>query len=156
MARPQRLASFPVESETVRNPPFDVLEEARILALTSDEAIDPAEPELEDKVDPVVKAQVARGLEEGMGAMMIYAQRLSDDPFWPIGLCVAWLLGRDRPEGVRLYARHRLGIGVIPVVGWADARTSLLRGLATARSVQLASLLRVAGGFRFRRQSGSI
>jgi hypothetical protein len=45
------------------------------------EAIDPAEQELEDKVDLVVKAQVARGLEEGMGAMMIYAQRLSDNPF---------------------------------------------------------------------------
>jgi hypothetical protein len=56
------------------------------------EVIDPAAQELEDKVDPFVKGLVARDLEKGMGAMMIYAQRLSEDPFWPIGLCVAWVL----------------------------------------------------------------
>jgi hypothetical protein len=41
--------------------------------------------------------------------------------------------GRDAPEVVRLYAQHRLGIGVIPVDGWVGARTSLLRALAAGK-----------------------
>src|ERR1700677_4915158 len=68
-----------------------------------------------------------------MGATMIYAQRLSEEPFWPIGLCVAWVRGRDALEVVGLYAQHHLGMGVIPVDGWVDARTSLLRALAAGK-----------------------
>ena len=101
--------------------------------MTPDEAIDPADPEVEDKVDPFVKGLVARDLEKGMGAMMVYAQRLSEDPFWPIGLCVAWVLGGDPSEATQLYARHRLGNGVIHVDGWVGARTSLLRALTAGK-----------------------
>jgi hypothetical protein len=100
--------------------------------VTPDEVIDPVDPE-EDKVDPFVKGLVARDLEKGMGAMMIYARRVSEDPFWPIGLCVAWVRGRDAPEVARLYAQHRLGIGVIPVDGWVNAETSLHFALATGK-----------------------
>jgi hypothetical protein len=46
---------------------------------------------------------------------------------------VAWVLGRDSSKAARLYARHRLGIGVVHVKGWVDARTSLLRALAAGK-----------------------
>lgn len=100
--------------------------------MTPDEVNDP-EQDRGDKVDPVIKAQVALGLENAMRSMMIYAQRLSEEPLWPIGLCVAWVLRQDASEVVGLYARHRLGIGVIAVDGWVDARRSLLRGLAAGK-----------------------
>jgi hypothetical protein len=68
-----------------------------------------------------------------MKSTTIYALERSKDPFWPIGFCVAWVLGRDTSKAVRLYARHRLGIGVVHVKGWIDARTSLLRALAAGK-----------------------
>ena len=85
------------------------------------------------KIDPQVQALVDRGLKEGMRSATIYALERSKDPFWPIGFCVAWVLGRDTSKAVRLYARHRLGIGVVHVKGWVDARTSLLRALAASK-----------------------
>jgi hypothetical protein len=84
-------------------------------------------------IDPQVQALVDRGLKEGMRSATIYALERSKDPFWPIGFCVAWVLGRDTSKAVRLYARHRLGIGVVHVKGWVDARTSLLRALAAGK-----------------------
>jgi hypothetical protein len=85
------------------------------------------------KIDPQIQALVDRGLKEGMRSTTLYALERSKDPFWPIGFCVAWVLGRDTSKAVRLYARHRLGIGVVHVKGWVDARTSLLRALATGK-----------------------
>jgi hypothetical protein len=38
--------------------------------------------------------------------------------------------GGDPSDASQLYARHRLGMGVIHVDGWVGARTSLLRALA--------------------------
>jgi hypothetical protein len=84
-------------------------------------------------LDPQLKALVDRNRKEGMKATKTYALERSKDPFWPIGLCVAWVLVRDPSKAVRLYARHRLGIGVIPVRGWIDARASLLRALAAGK-----------------------
>jgi hypothetical protein len=84
-------------------------------------------------IDPQVRALVDRGLKEGMRSATLYALERSKDPFWPIGFCVAWVLGRDTSKAVRLYARHRLGIGVVHVKGWVDARTSLLRALAAGK-----------------------
>jgi len=85
------------------------------------------------KIGPRVQALVDRGLKEGMRSTTLYALRRSKDPFWPIGFCVAWVLGRGTSKAVRLYARHRLGIGVVHVKGWVDARTSLLRALAAGK-----------------------
>jgi hypothetical protein len=93
--------------------------------------LDPAG--LRQKIDPQVQALVDRGLKEGMRSATLYALERSKDPFWPIGFCVAWVLGRDKSKAVRLYARHRLGIGVVHVKGWIDARTSLLRALAAGK-----------------------
>jgi hypothetical protein len=86
-----------------------------------------------DPVDPKVKALIDRRLKEGTRSTTIYALERSKDPFWPIGFCVAWVLGRDPSNAARLYARHRLGIGVVHVKGWIDARTSLLRALAAGK-----------------------
>jgi hypothetical protein len=85
------------------------------------------------KIDPQIQALVDRGLKEGMRSTTLYALERSKDPFWPIGFCVAWVLGRDTSKAVRLYARHRLGIGVVHVKGWVDGRTSLLRALAAGK-----------------------
>jgi hypothetical protein len=87
----------------------------------------------EQKIDPQVEALGNRGLKEGMRSTKLYALERSKDPFWPIGFCVAWVLGRDTSKAVRFYARHRLGIGVVHVKGWVDARTSLLRALAAGK-----------------------
>jgi hypothetical protein len=84
-------------------------------------------------IDPKVKALIDRRLKEGTRSTTIYALERSKDPFWPIGFCVAWVLGRDPSNAARLYARHRLGIGVVHVKGWIDARTSLLRALAAGK-----------------------
>jgi hypothetical protein len=85
------------------------------------------------KIDPRVRAIVARGFKEGMGSAKIYALEIGKDPFWPIGFCIAWVLGRDPSKTNRLYARHRLGMGIIPVRGWIDAQKSLLRALAAGK-----------------------
>jgi hypothetical protein len=85
------------------------------------------------ELDPQLKALVDRNLKEGMKATKRYALERSKDPFWPIGFCVAWVLARDQSKAVRLYARHRLGLGVIPIRGWIDARASLLRALAAGK-----------------------
>jgi hypothetical protein len=98
------------------------------------------------EIDPPFKALIDRGLKEGMRSTKLYALERSKDPFWPIGFCVAWVLGRDSSKAVRLYARHRLGIGVVYVKGWIDARTSLLRALATGEVEALG--VRVADGRR--------
>ena len=79
------------------------------------------------------QARIERDLKEGMKRTTSYALERSKDPFWPIGFCVAWVLGRDPSKAGRLYARHRLGFGMIPVEGWIDARTSLLRALAAGK-----------------------
>jgi hypothetical protein len=85
------------------------------------------------KIDPQIQALVDRGLKEGMRSTTLYALERSKDPFWPIGFCVAWVLGRDTSKAVRLYARHRVGIGVVHVKGWGDARTSLVSALAAGK-----------------------
>jgi hypothetical protein len=68
-----------------------------------------------------------------MKVTKIYALEQSKDPFWPIGFCVAYVLGGDLSEAAQLYARHRLGNGVIHVDGWVGARTSLLRALTAGK-----------------------
>ena len=85
------------------------------------------------KIDPQLKALIDRNLKKGMKVTKSYALELSKDPFWPIGFCVAYVLGGDPSEAAQLYARHRLGNGVIHVDGWVGARTSLLRALTAGK-----------------------
>jgi hypothetical protein len=85
------------------------------------------------KIDPQLKTLIDRDLKKGMKVTKIYALERSKDPFWPIGFCVAYVLGGDPSEAAQLYARHRLGNGVIHVDGWVGARTSLLRALTAGK-----------------------
>jgi hypothetical protein len=85
------------------------------------------------KIDPKLKALIDRDLKEGMKRTTSHALEQSKDPFWTIGFCVAWVLGRDPSKAPQLYARHQLGIGIIPVEGWIGARKTLLRALAAGK-----------------------
>jgi hypothetical protein len=101
--------------------------------MAPDEIIEPKEPEREKKKDSLLRTLVDRDLEERMGAPVARARQRSEDPFWPVGLCIAWVLGRGRSEAVELYARHRVGLGVREVDGWREAQTAVLRALASGR-----------------------
>jgi len=98
--------------------------------MSVDPDIDPEERDPEDRVDPVVKALIERNLEEGRSVATAHARQQLDGPYWPIGLCVAWVLGLDPSTAADLYAEHRLGMELLPLDGWAEARTTLLPALA--------------------------
>jgi hypothetical protein len=120
---------MPKAGEAVSKPNSDIVENARAAAVSPEGVAEPQQFGIEDKEDPRLKALIVRDLENGMVVNKKHADKLMGDPFWPIGLCVAWVLGGDPSEAAELYARHRLGMGVIHVDGWVRARTSLLRAL---------------------------
>ena len=101
--------------------------------MSVDPDIDPEERDPEDRVDPVVKALIERNLEEGRSVATAHARQQLDGPYWPIGLCVAWVLGPDPSTAADLYAEHRLGMELLPLDGWSEARTTLLQALAAGR-----------------------
>ena len=80
--------------------------------MSPDPAIDPEEHEPED-----YRGLIERNLEEGKGVVTAYARQQLDGPYWPIGLCVAWVLGPDPSTAADLYARHRLGTELRPLDG---------------------------------------
>jgi len=71
-------------------------------------------------------SQMRNQMEEGKGVATAHARQQLDRPYWPIGLCVAWVLGPDPTTAADLYANHRLGTELLPLDGWAEARTTLL------------------------------
>ena len=75
-----------------------------------DPDIDPEERDPEDRGDPVVKALIERNLEEGRSVATAHARQQLDGPYWPIGLCVAWVLGPD-PSTVAILRRASIGDG---------------------------------------------
>ena len=101
--------------------------------MTPHETINSAEPGAERKEGPLLRARIDRDLKEGMGPATAFARQLSEDPFWPIGLCIAWALRPDVAEAVELYARHRVGLGVREVDSWREAQATLVRALAGKR-----------------------
>ncbi len=124
---------MPKAGEAASKPNNDIVENARAAAVSPEEVAEPQRFWIEDNEDPYFKALIARDLEKGMGMAKKYADKLIGDPFWPIGLCVAWVLGRDPSEAAQLYARRRLGMSVIHVDDWVRARTSLLRALTRGK-----------------------
>jgi hypothetical protein len=100
--------------------------------MASDEIADSNAPPSRKKED-LLHAQIDRDLEEPLGAALAYAREKSKEPFWPIGLCVAWALRADVTEAVVLYARHRVGLGVREVESWRQAQLTLIRALAGAQ-----------------------
>jgi hypothetical protein len=81
------------------------------------------------KIDPKVEALVERNLAEGKRATFARADRETEESFWPIGLCIAWVLKRGRAQAVEAYVQHRLEMGIRKNEDWAKARTELIRAL---------------------------
>jgi hypothetical protein len=65
-------------------------------------------------------------------ATIVFARRQSDKPFWPLGLCIAWLMSQDLVQAVKLFARLRLGLQY-DRDEWATARTKLMNRLGEGR-----------------------
>jgi hypothetical protein len=120
---------MPKAGDAASKPNSDIVEMPGRPRVSAEEVAERKQFWIEDKEDPRLKALIVRDLEKGMGVNKKYADKLIGDAFWPIGLCVAWVLGGDPSEAAQLYARHRLGMGVIHVDDWVRARTSLLRAL---------------------------
>jgi hypothetical protein len=87
----------------------------------------------ESKIKPDIEALVERNFAEGKSTALAHAHRESEESFWPIGLCIAWVLKRGRSPAVEVYAHHRLWMGVRQIEGWAGARTELIRALQAGR-----------------------
>lgn len=100
--------------------------------MAPDEIDAPREPALGQKEDLLI-AQIEWDLKEHMRIPTDYARERSKEPFWPIGLCVAWALRPNVSEAAVLYARHRVGLGIREVNGWREAQATLLRALVEAR-----------------------
>jgi hypothetical protein len=125
--------NMPKAGKAASKPNSDIVGMPGRPRVSPEEVAEPPQFWIEDNEDPHLKALIARDLEKGMGVAKKYADKLIGDAFWPIGLCVAWVLGGDPSEAAQLYARHRLGMGVIHVDDWVRARTSLLRALTEGK-----------------------
>jgi hypothetical protein len=100
--------------------------------MAPDEIADSKEPPSGKKED-LLHAQIDQDLEDRMGPATAYAREKSKEPFWPIGLCVAWVLHPDISEAAMLFARHRMGLGVREVDGWREAQATIKNALAGAQ-----------------------
>ena len=87
--------------------------------------VDPEAQGPEGRVDPSVAALIDRDLRERMGPVTAYARQQIESPFWPIGLCVAWLLPQIQ-SGRLIFMR---GIGWGPNFGRSTAGPRRMRGL---------------------------
>ena len=65
-------------------------------------------------------------------ATIVFGRRQSDKPFWPLGLCIAWVMSQDLVHAVKLFARRRLGLQY-DRDEWATARTKLMNRLGEGR-----------------------
>jgi hypothetical protein len=97
------------------------------------------------KVDPFL-AFAERNLTEGLPATLAYARRREDAPFWPLGLCIAWVVERDLSRAAESLTRHRVGLR--PIEGWPEARDEVIRalqaGALTAVGIPAATDVRVS------------
>jgi hypothetical protein len=79
------------------------------------------------KIDPF-RAFVERNLVEGLPAILTYARQQEGSGFWPLGLCIAWVLGRELSQAAEIFARHRAGMEHGPG-SWPEALDEVVRGL---------------------------
>jgi len=75
----------------------------------------------------------------GVRSTIVYACQKADNPFWPIGLCIAWVARQNTAGAIKLFARRRVKRS-FQSAEWANARTRLVNGLG-AGDVQSSGLL---------------
>jgi hypothetical protein len=80
-----------------------------------------------------VPAQIRRVRKGSVRTSVTYALGQIEDPFWPIGLCIAWAHGREKSKAALFFARRMVFGEARPSKEWADARTTLRRALAGGR-----------------------
>ena len=87
--------------------------------------------EVDDKrrVDPFPEKLLADAQESGRRIDLAYAREQWNEPYWPIGLCIAWVIERDKDRAIGTFARRLTGDGSIAIEGWPIAREELKRGL---------------------------
>ncbi len=61
-----------------------------------------------ERIPETHSVPIRRVRKGSVRATVTYALGQIDDPYWPIGLCVAWVIGREKSKAVRLYSRHRV------------------------------------------------
>ena len=76
------------------------------------------------------EALAERGLKGTLGSTIQYALDATRNPYWPIGLCISWILTRELDAAAKRYARHRLWAEARSADGWSDALKVLVRRLA--------------------------
>ena len=77
------------------------------------------------------QALAERGLKGTLGSTIQYALEATRNPYWPIGLCISWILTRELDAAAKRYARHRLWTEGWSADGWSDTLKALVRRLAT-------------------------
>jgi hypothetical protein len=81
------------------------------------------------EIESAFQARIDHALVARSGDVSEYARQQVLKPFWPIGLCVAWILKREEGPAAQCFARHRLGTEMRPVEGWREATTTLVNAL---------------------------
>jgi hypothetical protein len=90
-------------------------------------------PSGDERIPETLSVPIRRVRKGSVRTTVTYALGQIDEPFWPIGLCIAWALGRQESKAVRLYSRRRVFGEARPIKHWVDRRTTLLRALADGR-----------------------
>jgi hypothetical protein len=104
------------------------------------------EDQPEARVDPRIRTFIDHDLKERTGATISYARRQLEGTYWPIGLCIAWIMSADPDAAVVFYARHRVGTELTCVDGWGEAQMKLVRELEVGQVEALG--IRPEGGER--------
>jgi hypothetical protein len=69
------------------------------------------------------------GLAPRFGAEVLQVNQLIASSYWPIGLCVAWILTRDPEVAASRYVRHRAWTELRTNDGWLEAQNQLIEAL---------------------------
>ena len=112
---------------------------------------------IEERAEPIPQAGTQTGGKpvSEVRATIVFARRQSDKPFWPLGLCIAWVMRHDLVQAVKLFARRRLGLQY-DRDEWATARTKLMNRLGEGRIQAFGLTPRGESALRFQRWNGSI
>lgn len=75
-------------------------------------------------------AQPAGQTSDGSGAFQLYATQQFAEPYWPLGLCIAWVMERKEERAIATFVERLIGSGSVALECWPECRSALQRGLA--------------------------